>query len=174
MILNTTPTWEQLLEIARNRTSLWRVRRPGQSRYTLPIPISLHRLRLKPGLSDEICQYRAEAALWLSDNREAAIEDIFENSAVQTLAISEDIATVNTAIALVHLKLLADYLLHSDRTLIIKDGLDGKENIDPLFSKVGEVALAYMRDRIYAPRDMSAGAAIAIRSAANKLIASLY
>lgn len=172
MILNTTPTWEQLLEIARNRTSLWRVRRPEQSPFTVSIPSRLHKLPLEPSLR-EISQDRAEAAERLSENHEAAIKDILENSGVH-LATSGDVAAVNTAIVEFHLKLLADYLLHSEPTLIVKDGVDGKENIDPLFSKVGEVALAYVRNRLCAPRDMSAGAAIALRTAADKVLASLY
>ncbi len=172
MILNTTPTWEQLLEIAQNRTPQRRVRRPGQSPFTVSIPSRLHKLPLEPSLR-EISQDRAEAAEWLSDNHEAAIRDILKNSEVH-LATSKDVAAVNTAIVEFHLKLLADYLLHSERTLIIRDGVDGKENIDPLFSKVGKVALAYVRNRICAPRDTSAGAAIAFRAAADQLLASLY
>ncbi|MBC6436370.1 glutathione S-transferase, partial [Nostoc sp. HG1] len=50
----------------------------------------------------------------------------------------------------------------------------GKENLEPLSSTVGAIALAYVRNRICAPRDMSAGAAIAFRAAADKVLASLY
>lgn len=44
MIFKTTPTWEQLLELAQERTPQRRVRRPGQSPSTAPIPSSLHKL----------------------------------------------------------------------------------------------------------------------------------
>ncbi len=129
-------------------------------------------LPLEPGLS-EIVQYRAEAAERLSDNHEAAIGDILKNSGVQTLATSGDVSVVKGAIEF-HLKLLAGYLLHSERTLLTWGGLDGKENLDPLLSTVGAIALAYVRNRICAPRDMSAGAAVAFRATADKVLASLY
>ncbi len=129
-------------------------------------------LPLEPGLS-EIVQCRAEAAERLSDNHSAAIGDILKNSGVQTLAASGDVSAVTDAIEF-HLKLLADYLLHGDKTLLIWGRVDGKENVEPLFSTVGAIALAYVRNRICAPRDMSAGAAIAFRAAADKVLASLY
>lgn len=44
MIFKTTPTWEQLLELAQERTLQRRVRRPGQSPSIAPIPSSLHKL----------------------------------------------------------------------------------------------------------------------------------
>ena len=130
-----------------------------------PLPLEL-------GLS-EVVQYRAEAAERLSDNHEAAIGDILKNSGVQTLAVSGDVSAVKAAIEF-HLKLLADYLLHGDRTLISWGYVAGKENFEPLSSTVGAIALAYVRNRICAPRDMSAGAAVAFRAAADKVLASLY
>lgn len=129
-------------------------------------------LPLEPGLS-EIVQYQAEAAERLSDNHEAAIRDILKNSGVQTLATSGDISAVTGAIE-AHLKLLADYLLHGDKTLLAWSRADGKENLDPLFATVGAIALGYVRNRICAPRDMSAGAAIAFRASVDKVLASLY
>ena len=98
-----------------------------------PLPLEL-------GLS-EVIQYRAEAAERLSDNHEAAIGDIFKNSGVQTLAVSGDVSAVKAAIE-VHLKLLADYLLHGDRTLLSWGCVAGKENLEPLSSTVGAIALA--------------------------------
>ena len=130
-----------------------------------PLPLEL-------GLS-EVVQYRAEAAERLSDNHEAAIGDILKNSGVQTLAVSGDVSAVKAAIEF-HLKLLADYLLHGDRTLLSWGCVAGKEDLEPLSSTVGAIALAYVRNRICAPRDMSAGAAIAFRAATDKVLASLY
>lgn len=74
----------------------------------------------------------------------------------------------------VHLKLLAHYLLHGDKTLLPWNRVDGKENLDPFSATVRAIALAYVRNRICAPRDMSAGAAVAFRAAADKVLASLY
>jgi glutathione S-transferase len=129
-------------------------------------------LPLEPGLS-EIDRYRAEAAERLSDNHEAAIGDILKNSGVQSLAASGDISAVKDAVE-VHLKLLAEYLLHGNRTLSSWGRVDGKENLDPFPATVGAIALTYVRNRICAPRDMSASAAIAFRAAADKVLASLY
>lgn len=129
-------------------------------------------LPLEPALSN-IVQDRAEAAERLSDNHEAAIEDIFKNSGVQTLATSGDVSAVKVAIDS-HLKLLAAYLLHGEQTLLSWNRLDEKEHpIEPLSSTVGAIALAYLRNRICAPRDMSAGAATSFRAAVDKLLASL-
>lgn len=133
---------------------------------------SANPLPLEPGLS-EIVQYRAEAAERLSDNYEAAIADILKNSGVQALASSGDNLAVTDAIE-VHLKLLAEYLLYGDKTLLSWSRVDGKENLDPFSATVGAIVLGYVRNRICAPRDMSAGAAIAFRAAADKVLTSLY
>jgi glutathione S-transferase len=129
-------------------------------------------LPLDPILSETV-QYRAEAAERLSDNREAAIADILKNSGVQALAANGDISAVKAAIE-AHLKLLAEYLLNSDKTQLPWGRVGGKENLDPFSAAVGAIALAYVRNRICAPRDMSAGAATAFRAAADKVLTSLY
>lgn len=139
---------------------LWGVKPSGN-----PLP-------LDPVLSETI-QYRAEAAERLSDNREAAIGDILRNSGVQALAVNGDISAVKDAIEF-HLKLLAEYLLHGDKLLLPWGRVGGKENLDPFSSAVGAITLAYVRNRICVPRDMSAGAATAFRAAANKVLASIY
>lgn len=129
-------------------------------------------LPLDPLLSETI-QHRAEAAERLSDNREAAIADILKNSGAQALAVNGDISAVKDAIEF-HLKLLAEYLLHGDKTQLPWGRVGGKENLDPFSSAVGAITLAYVRNRICAPRDMSAGAATAFRAAADKVLASIY
>lgn len=121
----------------------------------------------------ETMQYRAEAAERLSDNREAAIGDILKNSGVEALAANGDISAVKDAIEF-HLKLLAEYLLHGEKTQLPWGRVGGKENLDPFSSAVGAITLAYVRNRICAPRDMSAGAATAFRAAADKVLASIY
>lgn len=121
----------------------------------------------------ETLQYRAEAAERLSDNREAAIADILKNSGAQALATNGDNTAVKDAIE-AHLKLLAEYLLHGDKTQLPWGQVGGKENLNPFASAVGAITLAYVRNRICAPRDMSAGAATAFRAAADKVLASIY
>ncbi|KAF3885164.1 MULTISPECIES: glutathione S-transferase family protein [Nostocales] len=122
----------------------------------------------------EALQYRAEAAERLSDNREVAIADIVKNSGVQALAADGDISAVKEAVEW-HLKLLAEYLLHGNGSPLLGGRTGGKENTtDPTVAAVGAITLAYVRNRICAPRDMSAGAATAFRAAADKVLASLY
>ena len=53
---NTSLSWEQLLEIAQNNTSARRVRRPGQSPSTAPIPSGLY--KLPPETSPPVLLYR--------------------------------------------------------------------------------------------------------------------
>ncbi len=118
-------------------------------------------------------EYRAEAAERLSDNREAAIGDILKNSGVQALAVEGDISAIKEAVDL-HLRLLAEYLLNGDNIRLPWGRVGGKDNADPVVAAAGALALAYVRNRICAPRDMSAGAATAFRAAADKMLASLY
>ena len=118
-------------------------------------------------------EYRAEAAERLSDNREAAIGDILKNSGVQALAVNGDISAIKEAVDL-HLRLLAEYLLNGDNIRLPWGRVGGKDNADPVVAATGAIALAYVRNRICAPRDMSAGAATAFRAAVDKVLASLY
>ena len=109
----------------------------------------------------------------MSDNHEAAIADILKNSGVQALA-GEDSTSALKEVIEVHLKLLAEYLLHGESIQLPWGRIGGKDNLNPFSAAVGAIALAYMRNRICAPRDMSAGAATALRVATDKVLASLY
>lgn len=127
---------------------------------------------LDPAYTDSI-QFRAEAAERLSDNREVAIGDILKNSGVQALVKNGDIETVQIAIDF-HLQLLADHLINGNGTALPWGRVGGQDNADPLFSAIGAITLAYVRNRICAPRDMSAGAATAFRAAADRVLAAIY
>ncbi|BAY76528.1 glutathione S-transferase-like protein [Nostoc linckia NIES-25] len=140
-------------------------RRWGASPVGNPLP-------LDAAASQEI-QYRAEAAERLSDNREVAIKDILKNSGVQALAANGDISAIAEAVDF-HLKLLADYLINGDNVPLPWGRIGGKETVDPTLAAVGAITLAYVRNRICAPRDMSAKAATAFRAAADKVLASIY
>ncbi|MBD1843411.1 glutathione S-transferase N-terminal domain-containing protein [Cyanobacteria bacterium FACHB-63] len=159
--LNDRPAYHRVKSDEATNNLLLR-RRWGVEPISNPLP-------LDPVLS-EASQYRAEAAERLSDNREAAIVDILKNSGVQALG---DISTVKDAIE-AHLKLLATYLLYGDKTQLPWGRVGGKDNLDPAFSAIGAITFAYLRNRICAPRDMSAGAATAFRAAADKVLASIY
>lgn len=123
-------------------------------------------------ISEEI-QFRAEAAERLTDNREVAIGDILKNSGVQALAVDGDTSAVKEAVDF-HLCLLADYLINGNKAVLPWGRVGGKDNADAIASAVGAITLAYVRNRICAPRDMSAGAATAFRAAADKVLASIY
>ncbi|MDZ8258842.1 glutathione S-transferase family protein [Nostoc sp. ChiQUE01b] len=123
-------------------------------------------------ISQEI-QFRAEAAERLTDNREVALGDILKNSGVQALAVNGDTTAVKEAVDF-HLRLLADHLINGNGAALPWGRVGGKDNADPTPAAVGAIALAYVRNRICAPRDMSAGAATAFRAAADKVLASLY
>ncbi|MBE9057623.1 glutathione S-transferase family protein [Sphaerospermopsis sp. LEGE 08334] len=118
----------------------------------------------------EFIEYRAEAAERLGDNREAAISDILKNSGVQSLG---DISIIKEVVDF-HLRLLADYLLNGNNEILLGGRTGGKESIDPIIAATGAITLAYIRNRICAPRDMSAGAATALRVGADKVLASIY
>ncbi|MEH2439993.1 glutathione S-transferase family protein [Nostoc sp.] len=125
-----------------------------------------------PATSQEI-QFRAEAAERLTDNREVALGDILKNSGVQALAVNGDTTAVKEAVDF-HLRLLADYLINGNGAALPWGRVGGKDNADPTVAAIGAITLAYVRNRICAPRDMSAGAATAFRAAADKVLASLY
>jgi glutathione S-transferase len=125
---------------------------------------------LDPAISSTL-EYRAEAAERLIDNRDVAIADILKNSGLQ--GFSGETSAIEAAIE-THLKLLSSYLLYAEDILLPWGSVGGKDQLDPFVSAVGAIALAYVRNRICAPRDMSAGAATAFRAAVDRLTTSLY
>ncbi|MDZ7961894.1 MAG: glutathione S-transferase family protein [Aulosira sp. DedQUE10] len=130
-----------------------------------PLPLDL--------AESEAIEFRAEAAERLSDNREVAIGDILKNSGVQALAVDDDVFAVQEVVDL-HLRLLADYLINGNGAPLPGGRTGGKDSIDPKIAAIGAITLAYVRNRICAPRDMSAGAATAFRAAADQVLASIY
>jgi glutathione S-transferase len=116
---------------------------------------------------------RAEAAERLSDNHEAAIADVLKNSGVQAISLDGGTFTVEEAIDW-HSRLLAEYLRHPKQTCLPWGRIGGKDQADPRLAAVGTVTLAYLQNRICAPRDMSAGAATAFRAAIDQVLPGLY
>ncbi len=162
--LNQRPAYHRVKSDDTTNNLLLR-RRWGVSPVGNPLPLDV-------ATSQEI-QYQAEAAERLSDNREVAIGDILKNSGVQALAVNGDVSAVREAVDF-HLRLLADYLINGNGAPLPWGRVAGKDNVDPFSAAVGAITLAYVRNRICAPRDMSAGAATAFRAAADKLLASIY
>ncbi|MBL1202724.1 MAG: glutathione S-transferase family protein [Nostoc sp. ZfuVER08] len=162
--LNQRPAYHRVKSDNTTNNLLLR-RRWGATPVGNPLP-------LDATASEEI-RYRAEAAERLSDNREVAIKDILKNSGVQALAANGDISAIAEAVDF-HLRLLADYLINGNNLPLPWGRIGGKETVDPIPAAVGAITLAYVRNRICAPRDMSAGAATAFRAAADKVLASIY
>ncbi len=162
--LNERPAYHRVKSDATTNNLLLR-RRWGVEPIGNPLPLDT---AIAHSLSN-----RAEAAERLSDNHELAIGDILKNSGVQRLATNGDDDAIQAAIDW-HLRLLAEYLLNGNDTRLPWGRIGGKDNADPLEAAVGAITLAYIRNRICAPRDMSAGAATALRKAATKLLTALY
>ncbi|MBW4687943.1 MAG: glutathione S-transferase N-terminal domain-containing protein [Komarekiella atlantica HA4396-MV6] len=163
--LNQRPAYD-LVKSDNITNNLLLRRRWGVEPIANPLPLD--------ATDSEKIQYRAEAAERLSDNREVAIADIIKNSGVQALAADGDFTTVKDAVDF-HLRQLADYLIHSNGTTLSGGRTGGKNStVDPIFAAVGAITFAYLRNRICAPRDMSAGAATAFRAAIAKLLTSVY
>ena len=102
---------------------------------------------------------RMEAAAKLSANHKAIIPDIIKNSGIKTIKAENIEATIDF-----YLRLLAEYLINGAIAT----------TKDPSQKAIGAVALAYLRNRVCSPRDMTADAAIAFRSGIDRLIASIY
>ncbi|WP_193200556.1 glutathione S-transferase family protein [Nostoc sp. MG11] len=163
--LNQRPAYQRVKSDNITNNLLLR-RRWGVEPIANPLPLDV--------ADSEKIQYRAEAAERLSDNREVAIADVIKNSGVQAIAADGDFTTVKDAVDF-HLRQLADYLIHGNGETLPGGRTGGKNsNVDPIFAAVGAIAFAYLRNRICAPRDMSAGAATAFRAAIDKLLTSVY
>jgi glutathione S-transferase len=121
----------------------------------------------------EANKYNMEAAAKLSDNHEAIIGDIFRNSGLDAMISESDQDFASEAVDL-HLRLLAEYLIAGNEHRLVGGRVGGKGGTDPKVAAIGAIALAFLRNRASAPRDMSAGAAVAFRSAIDMLMRSLY
>lgn len=113
-----------------------------------------------------------EAAAKLSDNHQAIIGDIFKNSGLEAM-IDESERDLATSAVDLHLRWLAQHLITGTKQLV-GGRVGGKGDTDAKVAAIGAIALAYLRNRASAPRDMSAGAAIAFRSAIDTVFQALY
>jgi glutathione S-transferase len=117
--------------------------------------------------------YCMEAAAKLSDNHQAIVGDIFKNSGLEAMISEGDRDFASEAIDL-HLRLLAEYLIAGNEEPLVGGRVGGKGGTDAKIAAIGAIALAFLRNRASAPRDMSAGAAIAFRGAIDMVMRSLY
>lgn len=114
-----------------------------------------------------------EAAAKLSDNHQAIIGDIFKNSGLEALIDESDRNSASEAVNL-HLRLLAEYLITNNEKLLVGGRVGGKGGTEAQVAAVGAIALAFLRNRASAPRDMSAGAAEAFRGAIDLVMRAIY
>ncbi len=117
--------------------------------------------------------YEMEAAAKLSDNHQAVIGDIFQNSGLEVIISESERDLASSAVDL-HLRWLAEYLIAGNKKPLVGGRVGGKGDTDAKVAAIGAIALAYLRNRASAPRDMSAGAAIAFRSAIDTVFQALY
>ncbi len=117
--------------------------------------------------------YDMEAAAKLSDNHQAIIGDIFKNSGLEVIISENDRDFASSAIDL-HLRWLAEYLITGNKKPLVGGRVGGKGGTEAKVAAIGAISLAYLRNRASAPRDMSAGAATAFRSAIDTVMRSLY
>ncbi|MGL5835458.1 MAG: glutathione S-transferase family protein [Waterburya sp.] len=117
--------------------------------------------------------YRMEAAAKLSDNHQAIIGDIFKNSGLEAMISQEDRHFASEALDL-HLRMLAEYLIAGREETLVGGRVGGKGGTDAKVAAIGAIALAFLRNRASAPRDMSAGAAKAFRGAIDMLMQAIY
>jgi glutathione S-transferase len=116
---------------------------------------------------------RMEAAAKLCDNHRAIVGDIVRNSGLEAIFSPADRDFVDEAIDL-HLRFLAEYLIAGNSKPLIGGRVGGKGGTDAKVAAVGAIALAYLRNRASAPRDMSAGAAVAFREAIDRMMQAIY
>ncbi len=117
--------------------------------------------------------YEMEAAAKLSDNHQAIIGDIFQNSGLEVIISESERDLASSAVDL-HLRWLAEYLIAGNKKPLVGGRVGGKGDTDAKVAAIGAIALAYLRNRASAPRYMCAGAAIAFRSAIDTVFQALY
>ena len=116
---------------------------------------------------------RMEAAAKLSDNYQAVLADVLKNSGIKALVGENSLDAIEQAVDL-YLRLLTEHLISGEQQVMPGGVINGKNSRDAVTAAAGAITLAYIRNRVCVPRDMSAGAATAFRRAADKILASIY
>ena len=124
--------------------------------------------------------YWMEAAGRLSSNYQTVIADILKNSGIKTWVSQESLPKIESVIDF-YLRGLVYYLIEGAIPLLFDRSIDSKtEQQNEVKEKasadaaVGAIALAFLRNRVCVPRDMSANAAVAFQTAIDNMLSCIY
>ncbi|MEB3342745.1 glutathione S-transferase family protein [Okeania sp.] len=124
--------------------------------------------------------YRMEAAGRLSSNYQTVVADIVKNSGIKAWVNQENLPTIESVIDL-YLRRLVYYLIEGSIPLFSDSSVNAKTEPQNEFKEktnadaaVGAIALAFLRNRVCVPRDMSANSAVALQTAIDTMLSCIY